>query len=173
MTHDIARLVWPSRANGFASLSSLGEWFIEHIEIVLFVTCLLTYQYFAYQRTQYASEIVHHPQKRDFFFVDYFALDKKSDPKHRYVPLKVLDVSEQEVTFKIGNIAHSTPASPRDHMKFDNAMRRNFYRHGTLTLSKEQIENLFNSGVIYNARRPTNIYIDGWVVLSLAELNAE
>jgi hypothetical protein len=77
------------------------------------------------------------------------------------------------VTFKIGNIAHSTPVSPSQHMKFDSAMHRNFYRATTLSLSKSKVSVLYNSGVIYDARRPRNIFIDGLGVLTLAELNSD
>lgn len=163
----------PVKSRGFVSFSDLGEWFIEHIEIVVFIVCVAGYQYYEFQRLQHATEIVQQPQKYDFMFVDYFALDKNSDPKHRYVPLKVMAVDQQNVTFKIGNIAHSTPVSPSEHMKFDNAMRSNFYRVPALSLSKADITDLFNSGVIYDARRPKNIYINGWVVLTLAELNED
>lgn len=162
----------PSKIKGFLSFSSLGEWCIEHIEIVALVICLIGYQYFAYQRAQMAKTIILNPQMNDFFFVDYFALDKKSDPKYRFIPIKVLDVSQDNVTFKIGNIAHTTEVSPRDHMKFDQAMQNNFYRVGTLSLSKEKINELLKSGIIYNARRPKNIYIDGWIALTLSELSS-
>ena len=163
----------PAKTTGFLSLSAMGDWFIEHIEIVLVILCFFGYQYFEYQRQQNATAIVQNPQKYDFLFVDYFVLDKNSDPRHRYVPLKVLSVDQQNVTFKIGNIAHSTAVSPSQHMKFDSAMHRNFYRANTLSLSKDKIASLYNSGIIYDARRPRNIYIDGWVVLTLAELNTE
>ena len=173
MEQLVASVANPAKSHGFLSLTALAEWFIEHIEITVFVLCVLGYQYYEFQRMEHANEIIQQPQKYDFLFVDYFALDKSSDPKHRYVPLKVMAIDQQNVTFKIGNIAHSTPVSPSEHMKFDNAMRRNFYRLSTLSLSKSEIAELFNSGVIYDARRPTNIYINGWVVLTLAELNED
>lgn len=163
----------PSRSSGFLSLTVLGEWFIAHFEIVVLILCVIGYQYFEFQRSQQASLIVQDPQHNDFFFVDYFALDKSSDPKHRFIPLKVVDVKGDSVTFKIGNIAHSTAVSPRDHMKFDQAMQGNFYRQGTLTYNKNRLLNLFKSGVIYDAKRPKNIYMDGWIVLSLRELNSQ
>lgn len=173
MEQVIAGFSRPAKTSGFLSLTAMGEWFIEHIEIAVFILFVIGYQYYEYQRQQHASAIVQHPQKYDFLFVDYFALDKSSDPRHRYVPLKVMSVDQQNVTLKIGNIAHSNPVSPAEHMKFDNAMRRNFYRVPALSLSKKEITHLFNSGVIYDARRPKNIYIDGWVVLTLSELNED
>lgn len=173
MTQGNMELSNPAKTTGFLSLTAMGEWCIEHIEIAVVIFCILGYQYFEYQREQNAAVIVQHPQQYDFMFVDYFVLDKTSDPRHRYVPLKVMSVDEKIVTFKIGNIAHSTAVSPSQHMKFDSAMQRNFYRPYTLSLSKDKIAHLFNSGVIYDARRPRNIFIDGWVVLTLAELNAD
>jgi hypothetical protein len=163
----------PSRTSGFVLFNSLGTWLSAHVEIFILIACLLGYQVFAYQHTKQAASIVQSPQKSDFFFVDYFALNEDSSYTYRFIPMKVLAVNDNDVTFKVGNVAHSTPVSPRQHMKFDNAMRRNFYRENTLTLSKAKIAELFNSGVIYNARRPRNIFIDGWIVMPLSELNAQ
>mgnify|MGYP003647387885 CR=1 FL=1 len=173
MAQALVGLSLPSKMSGYLSFSALGEWLIAHIEITVLVVCFIGYQYFDYQRMQHATMVVQTPQQRDFFYVDYFVLDKTSDARHRYVPLKVLEIDQQNVTFKVGNIAHSTAVSPGEHMKFDKAMRRDFYRADTLTLSKDKIANLFNSGVIYDARRPRNIYVDGWVVMTLAELNSQ
>lgn len=173
MTQAIVGLSIPSKMTGYLSFSALGEWLIEHIEITLLVICFIGYQYVDYQRVQHATMVVQNPQQQDFLFVDYFALDKTSDARHRYVPLKVLKVSDQNVTFKVGNIAHSTPVSPSEHVKFDKAMRRDFFRAETLTLSKDKVATLYNTGVIYDAQRPRNIYINGWIVMTLAELNAQ
>jgi hypothetical protein len=173
MTQGTIGYANPAKPTGFLSLTALAEWFIEHIEITVFILCIIGYQYYEYQRQQNAAAIVQNPQKYDFMFVDYFVLDKASDPRHRFVPLKVMSVDQQNVTFKIGNIAHSTAVSPSQHMKFDSAMQRNFYRAYPLSLNKDTIASLYNSGVIYDARRPRNIFIDGWVVLTLAELNSD
>jgi len=37
-------------------------------------------------------------------------------------------------------------------------------------LSKTKVNDLVTSGAIYDARRPRNIYINGWMVLHLNEL---
>jgi len=40
----------------------------------------------------------------------------------------------------------------------------------TLCLAKKKVNDLVTSGAIYDARRPRNIYINGWMVLHLNEL---
>ena len=74
------------------------------------------------------------------------------------------------MTFKVGNLAHSSEVSPTEHVKVDKPMLGNCYRENTLNLSKDKIADLYSSGVIYDTRRPRNIYIDGWIVTSLAKL---
>ena len=39
-------------------------------------------------------------------------------------------------------------------------------------MSKARLEGLVLSGAIYDARRPRNIYINGWMVLHFSELEA-
>lgn len=163
----------PNRFLGFLSYAQVHDWMKMHVEIVLIIMVFIGFQYHAYLRAEKTATIINTPQQHDFFFVDYFALNPKSDPKYRFVPLKLMAIDAHNLTFKIGNIAHTTPVSPRDHMKFDNAMNSNFYRVPTLTLSRHEVADLFASGVIYDARRPRNIFIDGWIVLTLAELNTQ
>ncbi|WP_390383344.1 hypothetical protein [Alteromonas sp. MTD1] len=49
---------------------------------------------------------------------------------------------------------------------------RNYYRPDTLVVSKARLGTLVSSGAIYDARRPRNIYINGWMVLHVSELEA-
>jgi hypothetical protein len=85
--------------------------------------------------------------------------------------LKLLSITGGHYKFKVGNIAHSTPVSPAEHAKFDKALLlRNYYRKNELVLTRKAINELVRSGAIYDARRPRNIYISGWMVLSLDEL---
>lgn len=145
--------------------------FTDHVEVSLLLFAILTYRIFTFAEVQHMNSVIEQPRKNDFFYVDYLALNESSDRRHRFIPLKVLSVTSDEVTFKVGNIAHATPVSPRTHAAFDKAVvTRNYYRKDTLTLTRQDIVRLANTGVIYNARRPDNIYIDGWIVLTEDEL---
>lgn len=119
---------------------------------------------------QVTKMMVEAPQRNDFFFVDYFALDNSSNAKYRYLPLRVMEVKDQSLVFKVGNIAYTTKASPREHMMADKAMLKNFYRQKTMELTFEQLSVLYHSDVVYSAARPDNIYIDGWIVMHPREL---
>lgn len=41
-----------------------------------------------------------------------------------------------------------------------------------MIVSKARLDALVSSGAIYDARRPRNIYINGWMVLHVSELDA-
>jgi len=47
---------------------------------------------------------------------------------------------------------------------------RSYYRVDALIMSKARLEGVVLSDAIYNARRPSNIYINGWMVLHVSEL---
>ncbi|WP_416306910.1 hypothetical protein [Neptunicella sp. SCSIO 80796] len=162
-----------ARTGGFYSFGSVVEWLFNHIEIFVVVGIVGLLQLTSAQYRYLAPNIVEHPRKNDFFYVDYLAIDANSDFSYRYIPMKVIAVNNDVVRFKVGNIAHSKPVSPRQHAQFDAAMQRNYYRADAVELSRQQIEQLFDSGAIYTARRPDNIYIDGWIVLSQRELVEE
>ncbi|MDB2331697.1 hypothetical protein N9V74_08340 [Alteromonas sp.] len=145
--------------------------FKAHIEIVLIVFAAMFYISTHIIEVNEKERVLAAPQVNDFFYIDYRAIDSESDMRFRYVPLKLLNINDGHYTFKVGNIAHSTPVSPAEHAKFDKALLlRNYYRKDELVLTQDAINAFVRSGAIYNARRPRNIYISGWMVLTLDEL---
>ena len=143
----------------------------QHAELVCFFLIAFFFIGNALIENSEKKRVLANPQKNDFFYIDYRAIDPSSDPRFRYVPLKLLNVDNNTLTFKVGNIAHTTPVSPSQHAKFDKALLlRNYYRVNNLVLNKEKLNELVASGAIYDARRPRNIYINGWMVLHLNEL---
>lgn len=160
--------------SGFFSIRQLKDILKEHTELVFLAVLFIGYQFYAEREQQLMVSVIEQPRKSDFFYVDYFSLDKSTDARHRYVPMKILEVNAQGVRFKVGNIAHSTPVSPRQHAKFDKAMvTKNYYRQKEIMLTHSEIKGLFDSGVIYNARRPKTIFIDGWIVIPKSEMYLE
>ena len=146
----------------------------QHAELVCFALIAFFFIGNAFIENSEKERVLANPKKNDFFYIDYRAIDPSSDARFRYVPLKLLKVSNDTLTFKVGNIAHTTPVSPSQHAKFDKALLlRNYYRVDNLVLNKAKINELAASGAIYDARRPRNIYINGWMVLHLNELVPE
>lgn len=164
----------PALPKGYISFSEL-KGFIEHyVEVFIVIALCLGYVSYVSKEELMKYEVFDSPRKSDFMYVDYLAIDPQTEHKFRYVPLKIIDVNDDGITFKVGNIAHSAPVSPTKHAKFDRAvLLRNYYRKDNLFLSHDQIEALISSGAIYNARRPRNIYISGWIVLPLHEAFVE
>ena len=161
----------PYQLSGYFTFKPAFQFIKEHVEFFGLGVVLFGFYLSSFHQSIATEQVLNAPQKNDFFYVDYFGLNSESDPRHRYVPLKVLAVSKEEIRFKVGNIAHATPVSPREHAKFDKAvLNHNYYRQKELVLSHETIDELVNNGTIYAARRPKNIYIDGWIVLTLKEL---
>ncbi len=161
----------PAYLRGSFQLDPLTALLKQHAELVCFL--LIAFFFFgnAFIENSEKERVLSNPQKNDFFYIDYRAIDPTSDARFRYVPMKLLSVDNDTLTFKVGNIAHTTPVSPSQHAKFDKALLlRNYYRVDNLVLSKTKVNELVNSGAIYDARRPRNIYINGWMVLHLNDL---
>lgn len=146
----------------------------QHVELVFLLLVALVFIGNTFIENSEKERVLAEPQKNDFFYIDYRAIDPSSDARFLYVPMKILSIENDIFTSKVGNIAHTTPVSPNQHAKFDKALLlRNYYRVDNLVLNKEQVKKLVSSGAIYDARRPRNIYINGWMVLHINELEAE
>ena len=164
----------PAYLRGNFQLEPVTAVIKQHAELVCFFLIVLFFVGNAFIENSEKEKVLANPQKNDFFYIDYRAIDPLSDARFRYVPLKLLNVDNDTLTFKVGNIAHTTPVSPSQHAKFDKALLlRNYYRVDDLVLSKVKVSELVASGAIYDARRPRNIYINGWMVLHLSELVPE
>ena len=161
----------PAYFRGSFQLDPLTALLKQHAELICFLLIVFFFVGNAFIENSEKERVLSNPQKNDFFYIDYRAIDPTSDARFRYVPMKLLSVDNDTLTFKVGNIAHTTPVSPSQHAKFDKALLlRNYYRVDNLVLSKTKVNELVNSGAIYDARRPRNIYINGWMVLHLNEL---
>lgn len=77
-----------------------------------------------------------------------------SDPRYRYFPLRIISIEGDQIRFKVGNIGHTEKVSVTKHVKFDSAMHRNFYGVDNLVVSKQQLLNLAETGVVYDIARP-------------------
>jgi hypothetical protein len=142
----------------------------ENFEWVLVLLLLLWLMLSSIHDKQISKMIVDSPQRNDFFFVDYFTLNDESDAKYRYIPMRVLEVKDKSLVFKVGNVGFARKISPTKHVIGDRAMHKNFYRKDTIELSLVQLAEMFESDIIYAAVRPHNIFIDGWVVMNKSEL---
>lgn len=158
------------RPPSFSQIRRFVEWNGENFEWVLVVLLCAGLVLSSWHDDKITKMVVEQPQRNDFFFVDYFAIDDDSDAKYRYLPMRVIEVKDNGLVFKVGNMAQSKRLSPTKHVKSDRALHKNYYRKETLELSLVQISELFESNAIYAAVRPRNIYINGWVVMNLSEL---
>ncbi len=140
--------------------------FKTHYELLLVLCAVLLYQLYALWEHHQADVIFEQPQKSDFYFVDFHVIDPASDERYRYVPMKVLAVKSDGILFKAGNIGHTTPVSPRQHLQFDHALTlRNYYRSENVFVNHEKLASMYTAGDIYTVRRPDTIYIDGWIAI--------
>ena len=87
----------------------------QHAELVCFLLIAFFFVGNEFIQNSEKERVLANPQKNDFFYIDYRAIDPSSDARFRYVPLKLLSVDNDTLTFKVGNIAHTTPVSPSQH----------------------------------------------------------
>jgi len=154
----------------FSQIKRFVEWNGENFEWVLEVLLCAGLMLSSWHDKKITKMVVEQPQRNDFFFVDYFAIDDNSDAKYRYVPMRVMEVKGQSLVFQVGNVGQRKQLSPTKHVMADRAMHENYYRKDTLELNLAQIAELFESRAIYAAVRPRNIFINGWVVMHQSEL---
>jgi hypothetical protein len=109
----------------------------------------------------------------DFYFVDYHLIEPSSSGYFRYLPVKLSSIDGELLTFRLGNYGHSEKVSISEHVKFDAALRRNFFRVNELVVSRQTMFNWADKGIIYDIARPKNIYINGWIVMPLSDLSNE
>lgn len=146
----------------------------QYIEILMIGVAIVGYGLYLLYADHRREEVLMAPRKSDFYFVDYFSIDQTSDQRFRYIPMRVLEVTDTGVLFKIGNIGYTKPVSPSEHVKFDRSLLlRNYYRIKPLFLSHQQLAEYAKSGVIYDARRPKTIYLDGWIVINKRDMYYE
>ena len=155
----------------FGGLATLvGNSVKAHVTTSLLILGCVVYGVMEYRAEQESQHVYATMQRNDFLFVDYYQINPASDPIYRYIPLKVLRVNEDTIVFKVGNIAHTTPVSPRKHVQYDAAMRRNFFKTDALTLPISTVNQYIEQGVVYAGRRPKTMYIDGWIAIHKFEI---
>ena len=161
----------PFQESGFVGVEKFNAIIRDHAELIMLVILAVVYMNYTVYEKQAIQNVKENPKVNDFFYVDYAAIKPDSDHRFRYIPMRIMNIDEAGITFKVGNIAHTTPVSPREHVKLDRALLLpNYYRVDPLFLSHEEIDDLWRSNAIYNARRPRSIYIDGWMVMHLHEI---
>jgi hypothetical protein len=133
---------------------------------------LLYFGYTGYQH-QERMALLNEPKVNDFYFVDYHLIDSSSDAGFRYLPLKISAIDGEMFTFKVGNIGYTEKTPITEHVKFDMAIKRIFFRENDFIASRQLILDWADQGIIYDVARPDNIYINGWIVMHLSELPEE
>jgi len=99
----------PAYLRGNFQLEPLTALLKQHAELVCFLLIAFFFVGNAFIENREKVRVLDNPQKNDFFYIDYRAIDPSSDARFRYVPLKLLSVDDDTLTFKVGNIAHTTP----------------------------------------------------------------
>ena len=111
------------------------------------------------------------PVINDFYFVDLMHFKPDTHPRYRYTVLKVTEVDENKVIVLQGNMMHHKPVNARDHVGYDKPLNRGFFTGKTLTIPLDELTALYNKDVIYDVRRPRNLFIDGSIVVRYAADN--
>lgn len=165
-----ANFVMEKTTRGFRSGVQFFKVFADFIGIILLA--LLYFGYTEYQQHD-RMQLVTEPKVNDFYFVDYHLIEPSSDAGFRYIPLKISSIDDDMYTFRVGNIGYTEKTPITEHVKFDMALKRIFFRENVLTVSHETLLNWADEDIIYDIARPDNIYINGWIVMHLNELPEE
>lgn len=88
----------------------------DFIVVILLIGLYLAYVEYHHQGRM---QLIDDPKINDFYFVDYHLIEPSSGITFRYMPLKITSIDGELVTFRIGNIGHSTQVAITQHVKFD------------------------------------------------------
>ncbi|MDN4501508.1 hypothetical protein QX776_03810 [Alteromonadaceae bacterium BrNp21-10] len=162
-----SEMMMKNTARLFGLVRRIFEGWSEFIIVILAVIA-----YWAYGDFQHSNrlELINEPKINDFYFVDYHLIEPTSDERFRYLPLKISSIDNELITFKLGNVRHNMPSAISEHVKFDAAMNRNFFKSKDLVASRQTVINWADEGIIYDIARPDNIYINGWIVMHRNDL---
>lgn len=119
---------------------------------------------------QTRMELIKQPKINDFYFIDYHAINKSSDAQYRFSPIKIETINDKTIEFELGNIGYTEQVAISEHFKTDAAIRRDFYRQKGLTVTHKQLSDWIEQGIIYDIARPRNIFVNGWIVMHLHEM---
>lgn len=134
------------------------EFFFIGLAVALY---FIVTEYWRWDRMQMLEQ----PKINDFYFVDYQQIDQTSDRKFRYLPLKVTSIDNTHIRFAPARTGHSEPVNITTHVKFDAPMRHNFFQKDEISITREQVQDWAENGVLYDIARPEEIYINGWIVI--------
>ena len=149
----------------FMTVSLLARMNIGSILLVLSMLWVAGQYHGAQQQKQ---QYLQSPMINDFYFVDINHWRPDNHPFYRYTALKVVNVESAMVEVQIGNMMHDEQVSARDHISYDKAMYRGFFTRKTMHIPIAELTQLYQQDVIYDVRRPRNLFIDGSIVVSKA-----
>lgn len=139
-------------------------------ELMMVAAIIFLYSMYQDFRHQERMEIVEEPLINDFVLVDFYQIDQNSDRKFRYLPLKITSVDANNISFMASNAGHSKKVGINSHVKFDAAMKYNYFNNQELVVSRNEYRKWLEAGIIYDIARPEKFYINGWIVLSPQEV---
>lgn len=99
----------PAHFRGNFQLEPITTLIRQHAELACLVLIVVFFIGNTFIESSEKHKVLADPQKNDFVYIDYRAIDPASDAGFRYVPMKILNIENGMFTFKVGNIAHTTP----------------------------------------------------------------
>lgn len=154
----------------FEKLKHIIAIYFDFLGPLILLALYLIYDNYQHQGRM---QLIHQPKVNDFYFIDYHAINKNSDIKYRFYPIKIEKINDEKIEFKLGNIGYTEEVAISEHFKTDAPMRRDFYRQKGLTVTHKQLADWLEQGIIYDIARPRNIYVNGWIVMHLHELHKD
>ncbi|KZN40218.1 sel1 repeat family protein [Pseudoalteromonas luteoviolacea] len=109
-------------------------------------------------------EWINAPKVDDIIMVDFGRIqtDRVYQPQFRVT--QVIAVDEQHITLKEGRYTYARKRDAKRAIQLDNLMLDDYFKSQPWRLTHSQISNFYQSGGVYAAYRPNDIYVLGGIV---------
>lgn len=136
--------------------------------ISIMIVILLALQINAFMEDKkIKQQMLFAPKVGDLYFANVHLIDKTFEKRYPYNILAVSHVNDGEIVLRSGAKTYQDPISPFSYLTEGYYTGESMLTDKTVSFDLSKLKGLYESGVIYNMKRPVNGYIDGWLSIRL------
>ncbi len=96
---------------------------------------------------------IQQPVLHDLYVVNFNKIFSHSDPKYKYGIIRVKQIAPDQIQFQISKIAYNKTSGARKDIRERKANSDSYYKNDTVSLSREKLKKLKQTGAISTIKR--------------------
>lgn len=125
----------------------IGKWYSKH-----------------HSQQQKMFEVVSTPALDDVFIVDVAKLSPDTSSQSQFKIYQVSAIDNDTIHFRVGRYAYYRYRDIKRGIQLNQLMFDNYFLTEKVTWQRQLLPDYFDQGVVYEAHRPTDIYVLGGIV---------